>query len=570
MKDAAAYYRCSTDKQDKSIEDQRAEVLKRAAREGYRIIREYVDEAISGDDDSRPDFQRLMGDVATIHDFDAIFVWSQDRFSRSDTLDAAQYWKLLRDRNVVLFACVEGAVRFDSIQAILMACVGQHGANDYLKKLSYGTTRGIKSAAEGGYWPTGAAPFGYTIVKDGKRSRLQPSADAEHVRWLYSHFLKGDYSMREVAAHLNARGLKTTRGKPWTGHAVSLVLSNEAYTGTVVFGRTAVGKHMRLRAGEFVPASRSDGIERRPREQCIVFEGAHPAIVDRVTFDRVQQKAAGRKRSGAKPRGTCVALFGLVHCGHCGRKMWLKRSGKRMGLACHTVFAEHGAKAPECCSCVRYDQVEASAIDQVLTGYLSDRAIDTHVKAFRDYLTGQRGERAKTETALKAALAEAQRKLERAEKQLLTAPEHILPKLYKQMAELEEQQRAATAELTALGRIGSSSERAISRDMDEVRQALADARAEIQAGQDSAKIRAALATVVERIDVYTLPVAKGEKAGPHQKRCLARVAVRTKPLSWTMDAIGPKTLHFALRTSLPSALANPRELVQVFGKVKPR
>ena len=45
---AVAYYRMSSDKQEYSIADQRTAVVKYAADNGYKITREYVDEAISG------------------------------------------------------------------------------------------------------------------------------------------------------------------------------------------------------------------------------------------------------------------------------------------------------------------------------------------------------------------------------------------------------------------------------------------------------------------------------------------------------------------------------------------
>ncbi len=49
MINAVAYVRMSSDKQEASPKQQREEITKLAKREGYRIIRWYTDEAISGD-----------------------------------------------------------------------------------------------------------------------------------------------------------------------------------------------------------------------------------------------------------------------------------------------------------------------------------------------------------------------------------------------------------------------------------------------------------------------------------------------------------------------------------------
>ena len=58
---AAAYYRMSSDKQDKSITQQRDEVEAYARANGLQIVREYIDEGISGDaTERRVEFQRRI------------------------------------------------------------------------------------------------------------------------------------------------------------------------------------------------------------------------------------------------------------------------------------------------------------------------------------------------------------------------------------------------------------------------------------------------------------------------------------------------------------------------------
>src|ERR1039458_1913843 len=63
-------------------EMQLAELLEFAARRGWEIISEYVDEGVSGSRESRPALNRLMTD-ANRRRFDAILVWKIDRFGRS-------------------------------------------------------------------------------------------------------------------------------------------------------------------------------------------------------------------------------------------------------------------------------------------------------------------------------------------------------------------------------------------------------------------------------------------------------------------------------------------------------
>jgi len=86
MTSAVGYIRMSSDKQEASPEQQRQEIIALAKRDGYRIIRWYIDEGVSGDaTDKRLDFQRMIRD-AEGGGFQAVLCWDQDRFGRFDSI----------------------------------------------------------------------------------------------------------------------------------------------------------------------------------------------------------------------------------------------------------------------------------------------------------------------------------------------------------------------------------------------------------------------------------------------------------------------------------------------------
>ena len=94
---AVCYIRMSSDLQEASPDQQRAEVVKLAAKHGYKIIREYFDEGISGDaTEKRIDFQRMIKDAEEKGDFAAILCWDQDRFGRFDSIEAGRWIHPLR------------------------------------------------------------------------------------------------------------------------------------------------------------------------------------------------------------------------------------------------------------------------------------------------------------------------------------------------------------------------------------------------------------------------------------------------------------------------------------------
>src|SRR5262245_25797696 len=292
---AVAYCRMSSEQQDKSIDDQKAEITRYAERNGYKIARWYSDEAISGDDETREAFQKLVGDSRTIRDFDAVLVWSQDRFGRMDLLTAAGYWKTLRDAEVQLVSVTEGPKDWEDLAGMMVSVVQQYEANNFLKKLARNITRGMRSTAEQGYWSCSQPPYGYKSVPDAvnpKRKRLAIVDDrAEIVRTIFETFAKEDVSFSTIAARLNAEGYLTSKGNAWRDHSVIAVLEDEAYVGTVVRGFQATGKHVRILGGEYVEVKRKDAKRIvQDRSQCIVCENAHPAIVDRGTWEQVQEK----------------------------------------------------------------------------------------------------------------------------------------------------------------------------------------------------------------------------------------------------------------------------------------
>ncbi len=182
---AVAYYRMSSDKQEASIDDQRTAVAEYAASNGYKIIREYRDEGISGwKSEQRKGFQRLIAD-AEHGDFQAVLCWDQDRFSRFPLLEANHYWYLLDRAGVRLVTVAQGPLDFASLAGWLQASVTQHGKSEYVKDLARNTARGLRRRKLAGQW-TGGVPLGYRMNGRrtlGARRPARCRVGASHIRF---------------------------------------------------------------------------------------------------------------------------------------------------------------------------------------------------------------------------------------------------------------------------------------------------------------------------------------------------------------------------------------------------
>ena len=153
----AIYARYSSDNQrDASIADQFRMCRLHAEKQGWRIVEEYSDHAISGSSLLRPGIQALISD-ATRGRFDLILAEAMDRLSR-DQEDIAGLFKRMSYSGVKMFTLSEGEVSH--------LHVGLKGTMNalFLKDLADKTRRGQRGRVEAGK-SGGGNSYGYDVVK---------------------------------------------------------------------------------------------------------------------------------------------------------------------------------------------------------------------------------------------------------------------------------------------------------------------------------------------------------------------------------------------------------------------
>ncbi len=106
MKTAVIYARYSCDQQtEQSIDGQLRVCEDYAQRNGILILNTYIDRAMTGTNDNRPDFQRMLKDSAR-KEWDYVLVYKLDRFSRNK-YETAIHKKTLRDNGVKVLSAME-------------------------------------------------------------------------------------------------------------------------------------------------------------------------------------------------------------------------------------------------------------------------------------------------------------------------------------------------------------------------------------------------------------------------------------------------------------------------------
>ncbi len=114
MKGAVIYARYSCERQtEQSIEGQLRECYKYAEQNGLTIINEYIDRAMTGTNDNRPAFQKMLADAERTTAWDIVLVYALDRFGRNSIEIALNKQKLIKSGKTLISATQRTSTNID-------------------------------------------------------------------------------------------------------------------------------------------------------------------------------------------------------------------------------------------------------------------------------------------------------------------------------------------------------------------------------------------------------------------------------------------------------------------------
>jgi DNA invertase Pin-like site-specific DNA recombinase len=236
--------------------------IKSQASQGWKVLpQHYDDPAYSGGNLDRPALKRLLRDIEH-GKVDVVVVYKIDRLTRS----LADFAKLVEtfDARSISFVAVTQQFNTTTSMGRLTLNVLLSFAQFERELASERVKDKIAASRKKGKWTGGTVPLGY----DAKDKKLVVNkVEAETVRTIFRRYLELK-SFARLVADLDSRGIVTKRrntkvakyqgGIPFTYGPLAYFLKNRIYLGEMHHG----GKW---------------------------FKGEHEAIVDRETFDRVQQ-----------------------------------------------------------------------------------------------------------------------------------------------------------------------------------------------------------------------------------------------------------------------------------------
>ena len=287
------YARYSDSKQrEESIEAQLKVCHAYAESKGYTVIREYIDRALSGRSDDRPQFQ-LMIKHSERKQFQKVLVYKLDRFSR-DEYDPAIYKAQLRKNGVKVESATEN-IPDNSFGILIEALISGNNAS-YSVELREKVKRNLELNAEKCLSNGGTTPLGYKLVRlnpneeKSKKKYVINEETAPTVQEVFTKYANG-WSIKEICDSLNARGLKSAQRAAFNKSSLHTMLCNRKYLGIYIY----------------------DGIE---------IPGGMPQIIDEDLFNKIAEKMKLNKKNPGRARAKAeYILTTKLFCGYCKEKM---------------------------------------------------------------------------------------------------------------------------------------------------------------------------------------------------------------------------------------------------------
>ena len=331
MKRAVIYARYSSSNQtEQSIEGQTRVCKDYAERKGFTVIGEYIDRAISGRTDNRPDFQRMIADCSK-NLFDVIIVYKTDRFARNK-YDSAIYKRQLKRCNIELHYAAEAIP--DGPEGVILESLMEGLAEYYSLELSQKIRRGIRESALKAHCTGGNLALGYKIAPD-KSFEIAPDG-ATAVKTIFDMYIQGE-PVAGITKYLNGLGLKTSRGGAFSKSSVNRIIQNEKYIGVYKCGDIRIAD-------------------------------AVPSIISKRDFYMAQKELENRRTSkqAAKPRADYL-FAGKLFCGHCKKRMTgVSGTGRRGGKFYYYYCPSSRAKKGCVKQHVSKDWLEDKVVEETL------------------------------------------------------------------------------------------------------------------------------------------------------------------------------------------------------------
>lgn len=254
FKNAVGYIRVSTEGQvgdDKfGIDSQKQSILLYANENGYNIVEWFIDKAVSGVKDNRPELDKILyGTDVTNPPYEAVIVAKSDRMARDIKL-YFYYLYTLEKKNIKLLSVCE---QFDDDNGLsgIYRSIMLFVAEQERRNIAMRTSNGRRIKAKAGGYSGGRSPYGYKV----ENSQLVINEDEVPIVKAVFEGLDAGRTLWDIADGLTAAGYTTRKGTPFRESNVRSIRDNRPF----YEGMYKYGKDMNWVKGVHEPILKKEG-----------------------------------------------------------------------------------------------------------------------------------------------------------------------------------------------------------------------------------------------------------------------------------------------------------------------
>lgn len=371
----ALYERLSRDDElqgeSNSISNQKRILEDYARKNGFSNLRSYTDDGWSGTDFQRPGFQEMLSDIET-GKIGVVIVKDMSRLGRN-YLQVGFYTEMLFPQKNVRFIAINDSVDSsndggDNDFTPLRNLFNEWMVRDTSKKI-----RAVFRAKGLSGKPVTSHPvYGYLLGKDKKFIIDEEAAPV--VQQIYDLCLAGN-GPTKIARILTEQNIPTPgtldymrTGNTkhyypdypckWATNTVCHILEREEYTGSLVNFKTTMQSY------------KVHKILYNDLDKQAIFENAHEPIIDRETWERVQELRKQRKRPNRY--GEMGLFSGLLFCADCGSVLYQQRYQTESRKQDCYICGNYKRRTKDCSAhFIRTDFLATAVTDNLreITGY---------------------------------------------------------------------------------------------------------------------------------------------------------------------------------------------------------
>ena len=342
----------------------------------------FVDNGFSGGNLDREGYQKMMKLVER-GKISKIIVYRLDRISRS-LADFVGILDTLKRHNVQFVSSQESfdtSSPYGDMIAKLLAVFAEFERQSIIERV----TQAYAHRSELGLYMGGRCPYGFTLEETtihGIRTKmLVPTAEIEHVKFMFDTYSVPGVSLRRVMDNLIQNGLHPPDGSNWTTAKISSILRNPIY----VRADASIYEYFSRQNARMVSdISAFDGIhglqiygqtkhKSDDMSDMKVVVMRHEGVIPADVWLTCQKRLAGNKQVNKSMSNQTSWLGGKIICTCCKHKMTVTRGGKRVDGTSLRYFncvgrANRSCKGPRVT--LYADSLEAMA-DQMITEKLA-------------------------------------------------------------------------------------------------------------------------------------------------------------------------------------------------------